>query len=752
MSLTVTSAIAIPDWELTETFMRASGPGGQNVNKVETAVQLRFSAIASPSLPDAVKTRLKKIAGRRMTKDGEIIIEAKRYRSQERNREDARMRLAALIARAANPPRKRQKTREKLLTEDQAKRFVATLAAVEALGDSLEADGKIENLQIAQQPKAGELFKPYSTAVTALKTEYPADHAKLASAVKAHGFSTAEWGRVGDRVMIAYLAVKMQEEDPRSIEMMAGMDKSMMDMVPPEMRAQLESTFAMMETVKNAPEGDKKIDAGAEPTAAVQAAKTFHEQNGAEIVKTFVDLLAIPNDALDTENIRLNAETIADMFRERGFAMELLEHDGAPPLIYGLLETPGAERTVAIYVHYDGQPTEDAKWTHSPFEPVLYSRAMTDGGEVIPFPVPGDSINPDWRIYARSASDDKAPIPALLAAIDALQRANIPFTSNIKLIFDGEEERGSQHLDDYLAAYADKFSDIDLWLFCDGPSHQSGNPQLVFGVRGVTGLDVTVYGPDRGLHSGHYGNWAPGPGWRLASLLSSMKDSEGDVLIKDFYKSTQPVSQVDRAAIAAAPPIDEDLRATFGVARSEAQNAPLGERILQPALNLRGLKSAEVGAEARNVIPPSATASIGLRLVKGNDPSAMLDLVEAHIRREGYHIVRSEPDRETRLKHPLIAKVERDGGYPAVKSQMDDERVTPLISALRTVAGDELVLAPMLGGSLPLYMFEEASSAPIVVLPIANFDNNQHAPDENIRLGNLFYGVEAYAAVLTMDD
>ncbi|CAK9041898.1 Peptidyl-tRNA hydrolase ArfB (PTH) (Alternative ribosome-rescue factor B) [Durusdinium trenchii] len=658
MSLTVTSAIAIPDWELTETFMRASGPGGQNVNKVETAVQLRFSAIASPSLPDAVKTRLKKIAGRRMTKDGEIIIEAKRYRSQERNREDARMRLAALIARAANPPRKRQKTREKLLTEDQAKRFVATLAAVEALGDSLEADGKIENLQIAQQPKAGELFKPYSTAVTALKTEYPADHAKLASAVKAHGFSTAEWGRVGDRVMIAYLAVKMQEEDPRSIEMMAGMDKSMMDMVPPEMRAQLESTFAMMETVKNAPEGDKKIDAGAEPTAAVQAAKTFHEQNGAEIVKTFVDLLAIPNDALDTENIRLNAETIADMFRERGFAMELLEHDGAPPLIYGLLETPGAERTVAIYVHYDGQPTEDAKWTHSPFEPVLYSRAMTDGG----------------------------------------------------------------------------------------------NPQLVFGVRGVTGLDVTVYGPDRGLHSGHYGNWAPGPGWRLASLLSSMKDSEGDVLIKDFYKSTQPVSQVDRAAIAAAPPIDEDLRATFGVARSEAQNAPLGERILQPALNLRGLKSAEVGAEARNVIPPSATASIGLRLVKGNDPSAMLDLVEAHIRREGYHIVRSEPDRETRLKHPLIAKVERDGGYPAVKSQMDDERVTPLISALRTVAGDELVLAPMLGGSLPLYMFEEASSAPIVVLPIANFDNNQHAPDENIRLGNLFYGVEAYAAVLTMDD
>lgn len=487
-------------------------------------------------------------------------------------------------------------------------------------------------------------------------------------------------------------------------------------------------------------------------SAAVDAAKTYHQQNGPQIVKSFVDLLAIPNDALDAENIRLNAETIADMFRERGFDTQLLEHDGAPPLIYGALETPGADRTIAIYVHYDGQPTEDTQWSHSPFEPVLYSGAMTDGGEVIPFPAPGDAIDPDWRIYARSASDDKAPFPALLAAIDALQGADIPFTSNIKLIFDGEEERGSGHLDDYLAAHADKFSDIDLWLFCDGPAHQSGNPQLVFGVRGVTGLEVTVYGPDRGLHSGHYGNWAPGPGWRLASLLASMKDSEGDVLISDFYKSTEPVSEIDRDAITAAPAIDEELRATFGVARSEADNAPLGERILQPALNLQGLKSAEVGDKARNVIPPSATASIGLRLVKGNDPEAMLDLVEDHIRRQGYHVIRTDPDRETRAAHPLIAKVTRSGGYPAVKSRMDDERVAPLIGALRTVAGDALVLTPILGGSLPLYMFEEASSAPIVVLPIANYDNNQHAPDENIRLGNLFYGIEAYAAVLTMEN
>lgn len=488
------------------------------------------------------------------------------------------------------------------------------------------------------------------------------------------------------------------------------------------------------------------------PDEAVAAAREWRAAHGSEILRGFVELLSIPNDANDSPNIRRNADYVSALFAERGFAMELLESDEAPPLIYGLRETPGATRTIAIYVHYDGQPVEPADWTHRPFEPKLYTRAMTDGGEAIPLPADGADIDEEWRLYARSAGDDKAPIPALLAAIDALDEAGIGFSSNIKLIFDGEEEAGSDHLDDYLAAHADKFFDVDLWLFCDGPTHQSRRPQLVFGVRGVTGMEVTVYGPNRGLHSGHYGNWAPGPGWRLAQLLASMKDEKGRVRIKDFYKSSAPVSKAERAAIAAAPPVDDALRETLGLAETEMDNAPLGERLLLPALNLKGLKSAEVGALSRNVIPPSATASIGLRLVKGNDPEAMLDLVEAHIERQGYVIVREDPDAATRMAHPLIAKVTRSSGYPAVRSRMDDPRVAPLVAALTTATEGELILTPSLGGSLPLYMFEQASSAPIVILPIANFDNNQHSADENIRIGNLFYGIDAYAAVLTMGD
>ncbi len=489
---------------------------------------------------------------------------------------------------------------------------------------------------------------------------------------------------------------------------------------------------------------------GGATDTAIAAARDWRADHGPEIVQGFAELLAMPNDAKDSENIRTNAVAIAALFAARGFWIQLLTQDDAPPLIYGSLEAPGATRTIAIYIHYDGQPTEDAAWTHPPFEPTLYSRAITEGGAPIAFPETGDPIDDEWRLYARSAGDDKAPISALLAALDALSAADIPLTSNVKLIFDGEEEAGSEHLDEYLAAHQEKFSDVDLWLFCDGPTHQSRRPQLVFGVRGVTGLEVTVYGPNRGLHSGHYGNWVPGPGWRLANLMASMKDEKDRVRIKNFYQSTEPLTAADRAAIAAAPAVDDQLREMFGLAATEAKGALLAKRIALPALNLRGLKSAEVGDKARNIIPPSATASIGLRLVKGNDPEAMLDLVEAHIERQGYHIVREDPDAEIRATHPLIAKVMRSGGYPAVRSRMDDPAVAPLVDALGRAAPD-LILTPTLGGSLPLYMFEEVSEAPIVILPIANYDNNQHAADENIRVGNLFYGIDAYAAVLTME-
>lgn len=492
--------------------------------------------------------------------------------------------------------------------------------------------------------------------------------------------------------------------------------------------------------------------AAAEPTPAdaVAAARVWRAGHAHQIVAEFADLLRIQNVAANPDGLRANAERISSLYSLRGFDMRVVEIDGAPPLVIGERKSEGATRTIAIYAHYDGQPVNAADWTSPPFAPALYTRAKTDGGEPMAFPRAGEPIDGEARLYARSAGDDKAPIIALAAAIDALDGAGLVPTSNIRVIFDGEEEAGSPNLPRYLKENAAYFDDVDLWLFCDGPTHQSGAAQIVFGVRGAAGLEVTVYGPNRALHSGHYGNWAPGPGWRLARLLATMKDDDGRVLVKDFYKSAAPVTKADRAAIKAMPPVDDELRATFGLAETEMNNAPLAERMLLPALNLQGLKSAEIGAGAANVIPVSATASLGLRLALGDDPEGMLNLVEAHIARQGYRIVREEPDAATRAAYPLIAKVTRGEGYPAVRSRIDDPAFAPLIAAVKAAAGETLVLAPTLGGSLPLYMFKEASPAPVIVLPIANYDNNQHAADENIRLGNLFYGVDALAAALMM--
>lgn len=483
---------------------------------------------------------------------------------------------------------------------------------------------------------------------------------------------------------------------------------------------------------------------------AVSAARAWRGAHGAEILSEFSRLLALPNYARDAADIQKNADAVEALMKARGFAVRQLKLEGAPPFLYAERRAPGATRTVAVYVHYDGQPAKEKTWSQPPFQPTLYTRAITDGGSKRALPKAGEAIDPEWRLYARSAGDDKAPIIALSAALDALGAAKIAPTSNIKLFLDGEEEVGSPHLGAYLAAHRDLYADVDLWLFCDGPVHQSGRPQLVFGVRGVTSLELTVYGANRDLHSGHYGNWAPVPGNLLAHLLASLKAEDGRVLVKDFDKDVVPISAAERAAIAKLPPIDADIRKRFGLAATEMNGALLMEQVRRNSLTFRGLESGFVGAAAKNAIPSTASASLEMRLAPGADPKRQQERLEAHIAAQGYTILRADPTPEERLKHARIAKVVRGEGYRGHMSAMDSPAAGTLKTALAAAAPD-LLLVPLLGGSLPLYEFADASPAPIIILPLANYDNNQHGADENLRIGNLWYGIDAYAAVLTME-
>ena len=484
---------------------------------------------------------------------------------------------------------------------------------------------------------------------------------------------------------------------------------------------------------------------------SVKATQKWVKKNGHTIIKDFAHLLSMPNVASDKLNIRRNAKYISNLFKKRGFDMQLLETEDANPIIYGEYKTPGAKRTLCFYVHYDGQPVDLIQWTHGPFDPVLYDASMDAGGKPIPLPMKQNKIDPEWRLYARSAGDDKAPIMTILNAVDGLQSSEIGFTSNIKLFFEGEEEAGSTNLEAHLTKHKALLDDIDIWLFCDGPMHQSRQPQLVFGVRGVTGMEITVYGATRSLHSGHYGNWAPVPGQSLAHLIATMKDENGKVLIDGFYDTVVPLSEFERFELSKIPDVDRQLKKELGLAYTEGNGRSINERLLLPSLTIKGLSSGNVGKKARNVIPNTATAAIGVRLVKGNDPEDMLDKVEAHIRSQGFHIVNDEPDMATRRKYPKIAKVDRRGsGYIASRTSMEEPNAKAIIKAVRAFVGDKLILMPALGGSLPLYLFTDLLKKPAIIVPIANHDNNQHAANENLRIANLWYGIDLMGVIMTM--
>jgi acetylornithine deacetylase/succinyl-diaminopimelate desuccinylase-like protein len=481
------------------------------------------------------------------------------------------------------------------------------------------------------------------------------------------------------------------------------------------------------------------------PTEAVlDAVRDWRREHSADVLAGFADLLAIDNVTGDVPALRRNAAEIVARFRARGAEVEAVGPDGVAPLVVGRIPArPGAPR-LGVYVHYDGQPVTPADWATPPFEPTLVGA----DGAAVPFPAPGGPVDDEWRLHARAAADDKAPLVALLAALDAVAATGADREVELVLCFEGEEESGSTHLGELLAAYADRLA-ADAWLICDGPVQPGNAPQVVLGVRGFTDLELTVYGPARELHSGHYGNWAPNPALELARLLASMKDAAGRVTVDGFGADTRPVSAAEQAVLDAMPPVEDGLLDRIGLAAAEVPGSRLLDRLMLPSLNIRGLRAADVGPAARNVIPASATASIDVRLAAGDDPARMVERIRAHVAEQGYRVLDREPTAGERRSHRLVARLDAGLGYPAARAPADLPVVGHLLHVAARAADEPAIALPTLGGSVPLHHFGEALGAPAVILPIANPDNNQHAADENLRLGNLWYGVDLFALLLT---
>jgi acetylornithine deacetylase/succinyl-diaminopimelate desuccinylase-like protein len=480
--------------------------------------------------------------------------------------------------------------------------------------------------------------------------------------------------------------------------------------------------------------------AGAQNRAVVEAYTAAHQQ---PIMAEFTELLSIPNVATDRPNIRRNAEFIRAMLQRRGMTAELLETNGNP-LVYAEKNQPGASKTILFYIHYDGQPVDPARWKQaSPFQPIMRDGRMEENAQLVTDFTKASNFPGDWRIYARSASDDKAPIVAFCAALDAIGGRT---ASNIHVVMDGEEEMSSPSLPAAIVRYRDKLR-ASLLLILDGPVHPSGSATLSFGARGIVTVGLTVYGPKMALHSGHYGNWIPNPAVRLAQLIASMKDQQGRTTVPGFYSDVPPLTSQQRRVLKSVPDDEPALLKLFGVARPDSVGESLQEAIQYPSLNIRGMHS---GYDDRTTIPPDATAAIDIRLVKETPSAHMVALVRSHIEKQGYHIVERDPTDEERMRYPKLIRMQTGEAEEAFRTEPESAEAVAVTQAMQRMWGAPPVLIRTMGGTVPIAAFIRELNVPAVAVPIVNFDNNQHGDNENLRLGNLWSGIVSLAAMLQM--
>lgn len=467
----------------------------------------------------------------------------------------------------------------------------------------------------------------------------------------------------------------------------------------------------------------------------------------AAVVSEFFDFLSLPNSAQNLPEVERNAEFLVEMLARRDVPAEILRTSGAAPAVYGEFRTPGAQTTILFYAHFDGQPPGEARsWETPAFEPALRRGRIEDLAPIVELGRAEFPLDDDARIYARSASDDKGPIMALMVALDALRARGEALNANVRFFFEGEEEAGSPHLADHLRAHAEKLR-ADLWIFADGPIDPSGQARVVLGVRGLQTFSITVYGAGAALHSGHYGNVAPNPGARLAHLIASMRAEDGSITIGGF---DEPVASSDVRALARAA--FDDVRILEAIATPGTESGlSYGVSLLRSALNVTQFDFGGAGAP-RNIIEQEASASFDLRLGQGLTVADARSLIEAHIRAQGYELIDAPPTLGQRRSHNRMARLRwGNSGYPAAASPLSDPMVRRAIEVVRDTATETVQVIPMLGGSLPISSVQDVLGVPFVIVPIVNADNNQHGPNENIRWGEFRRGVELYAALLRAD-
>ncbi len=476
-------------------------------------------------------------------------------------------------------------------------------------------------------------------------------------------------------------------------------------------------------------------------------------KQGLNNIDEFIEFLSYPNDSNFKSDIYELIDWTEDKFKSLDFEINRLDTETIP-LLLASKHINDNYKTVLIYMHLDGQPVDLTKWDQeNPFTPVY---KLKENGEFIEYD-PNEIKDIDYktlqekdiRIFARASSDAKGPVMMLIQAIKFMNTNNIDQKLNLKLVMDFEEEIGSPSLPDAVKKHSNILKSDALLIF-DGPQHESDLPTLNFGNRGISSITLKTYGPVLPQHSGHFGNYAPNPVFRMSNILSSMKDENGIVKIKGYYDGIT-ISDEIKKYLDNVPDNEESMLNKMQFKKPESVGNSYQEAIQFPSLNVRGIRAGWVEDEVRTIVPSECIAEIDVRLVIESDGYRLHDLIKKHIEDLGYVILDHEPSKEERMEYDKIVKFNSTVSYPAFRTDIDSDLGNWLSKTLTRTFGVEPVLRRTSGGSVPISPFVNVLNIPAVGVPTVNKDNNQHSPNENIKLINYIKGIESFVGILSSE-
>ena len=467
----------------------------------------------------------------------------------------------------------------------------------------------------------------------------------------------------------------------------------------------------------------------------------------------FIEFLSYPNDANYESDIYKLMDWTENKFKSLDFKINRLDTETIP-LMLASKHISDDYKTVLIYMHLDGQPVDLSKWNQeNPFIPVY---KLKEDGKFVDYDsnklanIDYETLEErDIRIFARASSDAKGPVMMLIQAMKFMNSKNIDNKFNLKLIMDFEEEKGSPSLPDAVKKHSTILKSDALLIF-DGPQHESDLPTLNFGNRGISSITLKTYGPVVPQHSGHFGNYAPNPVFRMSNILSSMKDENGIVKIKGYYDGITISDQVKKY-LDNVPDDEESMLNKMQFKKPESVGNSYQEAIQFPSLNVRGIRAGWVEEEVRTIVPSECIAEIDVRLVIESDGYRLHDLIKKHIEDLGYVVLDHEPSKEERMKYDKIVKFNSTVSYPAFRTDIDSDLGNWLSETLTRTFGVEPVLRRTSGGSVPISPFVNVLNIPAVGVPTVNKDNNQHSPNENIKLINYIKGIESFVGILSSE-